>query len=53
MDDVIDCDADWDRQIRRRRMLAAFASARAVPARRRALGARVRVLIALRRPTTG
>jgi hypothetical protein len=53
MDDVIDGDVDWDRQIGRQRVLAAFATAGAVPARRRAFGARVRALIALRRPITG
>ena len=52
MNDEIDCGVDWERQIRRQRVLAALATARSARARRK-VGARVRAMIALRRPVIG
>jgi hypothetical protein len=52
MEDAIDSEAGLDRQRRRQRLLSALADARAVRGRQRVLGAKVRVLIALRRPVT-
>jgi hypothetical protein len=52
MDDSIDSEAGLDRQRRRQRLLSALTDARVERARQRVLGAKVRVLIALRRPVT-
>ncbi len=52
MDDSIDGEAGLDRQRRRQRLLAALADGRAARARQRVLDAKVRVMIALRRPVT-
>lgn len=53
MDDPIDSEADLDRQRRRQRLLTALADTRSARGRQRILGAKVLVLIALRRPVRG
>jgi hypothetical protein len=52
MNDPINSEPDLERWRRRQRLLAALAD-RAARGRQRVLGAKVRVLIALRRPVTG
>jgi len=52
MHDSIDSEAGLERQRRRQRLLSALADARVARGRQRVLGAKVRVLIALRRSVT-